>query len=208
MIDSHTRPGGNRKVWAFDVDDDGSLAASGWSSTSARAAAATACGSTSAATSGSPPGSSSPATPARPPTCRPASTSSPPAASCSADPHPRRRLHQPGLRRPRPQDAPRHLGQDRLQGPARRLGICPLPAEEGVRRAGIAHRSVSSVPPTQVVAAGGPAIPDISDIFPKIRHPHVGKWVGRDGNTFDDVRSVIHRLMGFPAMCACQRPDK
>jgi gluconolactonase len=25
VIDSHTRPGGNRKVWSFDVDDDGGL---------------------------------------------------------------------------------------------------------------------------------------------------------------------------------------
>ena len=74
----------------------------------------------------------SPPRAARPPTSRRASTSSRPAASCWADPDPRRRLHQPRLRRPRPQDALRHLGQDRLQGPAGRLRVCPISAREGV----------------------------------------------------------------------------
>ena len=69
IIDSHTRPGGNRKVWAFDIAGDGSLSPGAWSLTSAAAAAATACGWTSAGISGSPRGSCFLVTPARLPTC-------------------------------------------------------------------------------------------------------------------------------------------
>ena len=55
VVDSHNVAGGNRKIWAFDVDADGVSPASGWCSTSAPDAAATACDSTGKATCGSPP---------------------------------------------------------------------------------------------------------------------------------------------------------
>ena len=125
VIDSHARPGGNRKVWAFDVDRRRhAWPTAAWSSTSARGGAATACGSTSGATSGSPPGSSSRAH-AGETTDVPAGRlrDHAPRGSCSGRiPIPEDLTTNLAFGGPGPQDALRHRGQVDLQDPAGRLG--------------------------------------------------------------------------------------
>ena len=91
VIDSHTRPGGNRKVWAFDVD---ARRRPQRPAPGLRLRPGPRRRRHAARRARQPLGRRrdqlSPATPARPPTSRPASTSSRPTASCSAaSPSPR-----------------------------------------------------------------------------------------------------------------------
>ena len=74
VIDSHTRPGGNRKVWSFDVAEDGQLSGQRLVFDFGGAEVETACAWTSVATCGSRPESCCPATRVRRPTCRRGST--------------------------------------------------------------------------------------------------------------------------------------
>jgi gluconolactonase len=81
VVDSHSRPGGNRKIWAFDVDDDGTVV---WWSILAEDAAETASGSTRRGISGWPPGWLGRGTTGKPTRCPRESTSSVPTATRSA----------------------------------------------------------------------------------------------------------------------------